>query len=767
MALIQKLKKEGETIYPVSVTDAIINPSNGEILTNSLDTLEEVDSGVNLLLENTTESELLASRTFTEDTTFSSKNITTTIRKVPNVVQINVESKFRGEVYFEVYGLLNDGTGGYKLVNTTSTYTLNGNGKIIRFNYTSEYNLYFITPIVKSGDATVGAVISIYSINNQLNNYLERNAYNSDKASYSELIVDSETLSENYLKKSTVLVAERTFDVGTSFNNRSITDNSYKNINDAAIKVSFENFVGRVYFDVYDTTNTLVLTTAIFDITENSKDAIFLYKKESYFWYINPVIVSGDGTIGDTISVYNRISELTYDLDEMNKNIDYLSDSLLDEDKVLLGYRTFDSGKSFASGSLIGNKISDVTDGYIIVDIDSTFEGTIKVLAYNSASTLILTTDTQTIDANNKSVKFKYQDENPFYYIAISLVSGDATVGATISLYKVVTVVSTNKESWSKLDILRTAPLDVISREPGMASIIHSWGFIGDSLSSGTIERVVDGVRNYVNDRYEYSWPQRLCRLLGVEGYNFSNGGQTCAGWINGTSVDPERTWIGAQTNLKDAYIIALGVNDSTTGSVDSDIDLNDFNNNANTFAGNYAGIIQRLRSINPSCYIFCVTLPTGGDSKNPVIRSIVDKFSRCYLIDLEKYAPSYSGTFVSNYYSGGHLNAMGYQWTAFAINTYIDWVIRNNYSDFIESSFVEVSYTVSGTITYGSSKPAGLGFKSMGDNGYTYVKIQSDNTYKVSLPNGTYNVICDGYTLDTTSIKVESQDVTLNLTAN
>ena len=37
----------------------------------------------------------------------------------------------------------------------------------------------------------------------------------------------------------------------------------------------------------------------------------------------------------------------------------------------------------------------------------------------------------------------------------------------------------------------------------------------------------------------------------------------------------------------------------------------------------------------------------------------------------------------------GGHLNAMGYEYTARMFMTYIDWIIRNNYEDFKEVAFI------------------------------------------------------------------------------
>lgn len=268
-------------------------------------------------------------------------------------------------------------------------------------------------------------------------------------------------------------------------------------------------------------------------------------------------------------------------------------------------------------------------------------------------------------------------------------------------------------DSIDNLHDISDNPLRILKRDCGYASITHDWGFVGDSLSSGEMEcydENGDLVPVPECDFYDYSWGQRLCKLCGVEGYNFSYGGQTARGWITGyrgeeVETYPERCWKngsgGAVTNIKQAYIIALGVNDQishvTLGSK-SDIDISNYENNADTFYGNYAGIIQRLRSVQPRCIIFTVTMPNDrgeGSEYNQAIRTITEMFDKSYLIDLETYAVDYkSEQFRKRYYMNGHMNAAGYQYTAYLMNTYIDWIIRNNWDDFIDVSLIGTNYT-------------------------------------------------------------------------
>ena len=51
-------------------------------------------------------------------------------------------------------------------------------------------------------------------------------------------------------------------------------------------------------------------------------------------------------------------------------------------------------------------------------------------------------------------------------------------------------------------------------------------------------------------------------------------------------------------------------------------------------------------------------------------------------IIDLYKYLPSRS-YITTNYMNRGHMNTQGYQWIAYAIGTYIDYIITNNPQDF------------------------------------------------------------------------------------
>lgn len=232
-------------------------------------------------------------------------------------------------------------------------------------------------------------------------------------------------------------------------------------------------------------------------------------------------------------------------------------------------------------------------------------------------------------------------------------------------------------------------PLSVINRDFNFAGIFLKWGFIGDSLSSGEHEIPNNGNTIY-RDIYDYSWGQFMCRQLGVTGYNFSYGGQTARNWNN--DLVSERGWGMARTLLQQAYIIALTTNDATSYPLGttSDIDVSNFeNNNNNTFYGAYAGIIQRIKSVNPNAYFFLATKAIEGrdyeEPWNVAVRNICNMFPNCFLLDFAKYAPEFKNIWNERYRKGYHHNASGYLYESWMYMTYIDYIIRENYGLFVD----------------------------------------------------------------------------------
>ena len=245
-------------------------------------------------------------------------------------------------------------------------------------------------------------------------------------------------------------------------------------------------------------------------------------------------------------------------------------------------------------------------------------------------------------------------------------------------------------------------PLDRIVADGGFCGIFRRIACIGDSLSSGEFESVKpDGTKRY-HDFYEYSWGQYIARSSGSTVYNFSKGGMTAREY---NSFAKSNGFYNDEYKAQ-AYVVALGVNDISSvirGEMEfgdeNDVDLSDYAKNRPTFTGYYASIIARYKQIQPKAKFFLVTIPRSHTSTPERIEYyekharflhfLAEKFDNCYVIDLREYAPLYDAEFKENFFLGGHMNAAGYRLTALFVESYIDYIIRNNPKDFTQIGFV------------------------------------------------------------------------------
>ena len=242
-------------------------------------------------------------------------------------------------------------------------------------------------------------------------------------------------------------------------------------------------------------------------------------------------------------------------------------------------------------------------------------------------------------------------------------------------------------------------PLDKLVEGYSNTSIFRTVAFIGDSMSSGEFETCDENGQHGWYDMYEYSWGQFIARKNGFKAYNFSGGGMTAQQYIESSAED--RGWWDKEKACQ-AYVIALGVNDLVSpkkielGSV-KDIDPTDYKNNKHTVAGYYAQIIARYKEISPDAKFFFVTFPEIHlDWHNEIARNhaamlydLAKYYENCYVLDIYEYGPKYDEKFNEHFFLLGHMNPMGYIFTAKIIDSYIDYIIRHNPKDFENIGFV------------------------------------------------------------------------------
>lgn len=239
-------------------------------------------------------------------------------------------------------------------------------------------------------------------------------------------------------------------------------------------------------------------------------------------------------------------------------------------------------------------------------------------------------------------------------------------------------------------------PLDNIVKDGGYAAIFRTIACIGDSLASGEFEsRSETGTLDW-HDMFEYSWGQYIARMCGSKVYNFSRGGMTAKEFYNSFA---EHNGFWNNLYASQAYIIALGVNDILNQSQEIG-NVNDVENGVdNTFAFYYGKIIQKYIKIQPRAKFFFITMPISEDDSEEIrlkkekhsllLYDFANKYQNSYVIDLFKYAPKHDKEFKKCMYMGGHLNPMGYIYTANQIASYIDYIIRSNPEKFKEVPFI------------------------------------------------------------------------------
>ena len=259
-----------------------------------------------------------------------------------------------------------------------------------------------------------------------------------------------------------------------------------------------------------------------------------------------------------------------------------------------------------------------------------------------------------------------------------------------------------NIKNFMKID--NEKPLDNFVINGGLCSIFKTIGCIGDSLSSGALVTFENNKPGYIQD-FNYSWGQFMASDTGAKVYNFSECGLNAYEYIGFA----QKNGYFAKELACQAYIIALGVNDiggivkgnGEFGDI-TDINLSDSADNKPTFSGHIGGIISRYKEIEHDAKFFLVTMPKSKvddeingyyDMHQKLMHQIAEIFNNCYVVDLRKYAPFYDDEFKRNFYLEDHMNASGYRVTALMIESYIDYIIRNNPEDFITAGLIGSGY--------------------------------------------------------------------------
>lgn len=243
-------------------------------------------------------------------------------------------------------------------------------------------------------------------------------------------------------------------------------------------------------------------------------------------------------------------------------------------------------------------------------------------------------------------------------------------------------------------DRIDEKPLDVLPLDGGFSCIFRTICCIGDSFSAGEFQTLDEKGENQYHDIYEHSWGQYLARMTGATAYIFARGGMSAKEYCE-SFADKMDFWNPKYASQ--AYIIALGVNDLLNlkhpVGVISDIDLSDWRNNKQTFAGYYGQIVQRMKEIQPNAKFFFMTTPRySRDTEetaelrrkhSDLLHQMAEVFSNAYVLDFHQYAPVFDERFRDLYFLRGHMNPWGYALIGKMVASYLDYLIRHNPEDF------------------------------------------------------------------------------------
>lgn len=214
---------------------------------------------------------------------------------------------------------------------------------------------------------------------------------------------------------------------------------------------------------------------------------------------------------------------------------------------------------------------------------------------------------------------------------------------------------------------------------------------IGDSETAGYVQ--TSKMSRAWHERTEpstieqkWNWFAYMMNRLNKEGNNQAYSGSSTKTWRN--------THISNVLGPTDCYVICLGIND--LGSANQvDVGTNDdiktnYEDNPNTFYGNYDWIIRKITEANPYCKIFVFTLPDRYTTEkalqeNEAIRYMAQIHNNVYLVDIANELEQKDGTYIGNFWVNGHLEPIGYNYISLQFEKLMNKIISDNYQDFME----------------------------------------------------------------------------------
>ena len=191
---------------------------------------------------------------------------------------------------------------------------------------------------------------------------------------------------------------------------------------------------------------------------------------------------------------------------------------------------------------------------------------------------------------------------------------------------------------------------------------------IGDSITAGFTGSEFAGQTVGSNDARvtARNWPSYFKRTTGTDVINLGYGSTATKHWRASTPETASANLYCALdlANIEgtQAYFIMLGWNDTITAGTTADIQ-DDYNDNAETFYGNYDNIVRRLHEMKPKAHIFVFTLARGkkNSAYNEAIKYVASLYpTYCHCIDYSN-DPFFDTAFFNASADGTHYSPLSY----------------------------------------------------------------------------------------------------------
>ena len=278
---------------------------------------------------------------------------------------------------------------------------------------------------------------------------------------------------------------------------------------------------------------------------------------------------------------------------------------------------------------------------------------------------------------NNVSLVSMYNEDGTYTPLVVSTDSNEKTLVYNIKSYGKYVFCTYVNVAYDYKIYIDCATLLQPQETVNFMTIFHKLGVIGDSLSSGEIIR-----DNKYIDRYDFSWLSNIARRNGLKYAHYSQGGMTAKNWLNNTGSLYDK--FQNDDELASAIFIALGTNDINAGyQVGNSTDAP----GTDSFCGYIKSIIETIRTKNPNCVIFMVSLYSLSDTSkiySNAIRDLSKLYDLCYFVN---YADNNDGVVIdstdwsiSRY---GHFTTTAYVKASSIIEKLCNDIVKNNQNEF------------------------------------------------------------------------------------